>query len=226
MVSSYTAIGYEQQYCRTMFLEKCEKKSIDGVTYEITNSTQVEMWNCKSKLVEIYNTLDPSMMEMQVTSDSYNTWKKDLVKMLKEFDKLYTKHIKSGFVEMNAIHTQAMKPLTDLLESNQNLHFLEQQMVKKKDIPTFRHEALEEKFAGHLTRICEIFRDFGELKESFNIKQMLHILKIEGWQTCPPLEFYLRPLQSALTDMRQCLLDLNKEGILHCKYIVEENKDL
>jgi thiamine phosphate synthase YjbQ (UPF0047 family) len=89
--------------------------------------------------------------------------------MLKEWDKLYTKHIKSGFVEMNVIHTSAMRPLTDLLDSNLNLHFLEE-LMKKKDVPTFRHEALEDKFAGHLTRICDIFRDFGTLKESFNIK--------------------------------------------------------
>jgi hypothetical protein len=44
-------IGYEQMYVRTMFLEKCEKKVIDGVTYEITNSTSVEIWNCKEKVV-------------------------------------------------------------------------------------------------------------------------------------------------------------------------------
>ena len=88
-----------------MFLEKCEKKSIDGTTFEISNSTQVEIWNCKGKLVEIFNTLDPGMMEMQLTHETYVSWKKELVKMLKEWDKLYTKHIKSGFVEMNAIHT-------------------------------------------------------------------------------------------------------------------------
>lgn len=162
-------LGYEQMYLRTMFLEKCEKKFIDGVTYEITNGTQVEMWNCKSKLVEIFNFLDPGMMEMQLQADSYVSWKKELIKLLKEWDKLYTKHIKSGYVEMNAIHTTAMKPLLELLESNLNLHFFEE-LMKKKDLPTFRYDALEEKFSGHLTRVCEIFRDFGTLKEHFHIK--------------------------------------------------------
>lgn len=126
-------------------MEKCEKKSIDGVTYEITNSTQVEIWNCKSKIVEIFNYTDPSMMEMNLTHENYITWKKDLIKLLKEFDKLYVKHMKSGFIEMNTIHMSAMKPITDLLESNLNFHFLELQM-KKKEVPAFRHEALEEKF--------------------------------------------------------------------------------
>ena len=84
-----------------MFLEKCEKKTIDGVTFDITNATQVELWTCKSKIVEIYLYLDPSMMEMQLTQDTYISWKKELIKHLKEFDRLYVKHMKSGFVEMN-----------------------------------------------------------------------------------------------------------------------------
>jgi hypothetical protein len=153
-----------------MFLEKCEKKTIDGVTYDITNATQVEIWNCRARLVEIYNTLDPSMMDMQLTHETYITWKKDLIKIFKEWDKQYLKHIKSGYPEMNAIHMSAMKPLTDILESNLNLHYLEL-IMKKKDVPAFRHEALEEKFSGHLTRMCEIFRDYGDLKDyHFNIK--------------------------------------------------------
>jgi hypothetical protein len=34
-----------------MFLEQCEKKTIDGVTYEISNNTRVELYNCKNALV-------------------------------------------------------------------------------------------------------------------------------------------------------------------------------
>jgi hypothetical protein len=208
-----------------MFLEQCEKKTIDGVTYEITNATRVELYNCKKQLVEMYQYVDPEMMVMQLTFETYISWKKDLIKLLKEWDKLYMKHIKSGYVEMNAIHMSAMKPLTDILESNLNLHYLEQ-IEKKKDVPNFRHEALEEKFCSHMTRICEIFRDYGELKDYFNIKQMLHILKTPDWQIIPPLAFYLTPLQIALTDVRTCLLKMNEEGILRCKYIIEDNKEL
>lgn len=152
-----------------MFFEKCEKKSIDGVTYDITNNTQVEIWNCKSKIVEIFNYLDPGMMEMQLTHETYISWKKELIKLLKEWDKLYMKHIKSGFVEMNVIHMAAMKPVTNLMESNLNLHYLEL-IMKKKDVPAFRFDALEDKFIEHFTRVCEIFRDFGTLKDYFNIR--------------------------------------------------------
>ena len=119
---------------------------------------------------------------------------------------------------MNAIHMAAMKPLTNLLESNLNLHYLEL-IMKKKEVPQFRFEALEEKFIEHMTRISEIFRDYGTLKDYFNIKQMLHVLKTPQWEKSPPLAFYFTPLLNSLTDTRQWLLKMNEEGILRCKYV-------
>lgn len=176
-----------------MFFDKVEKKTIDGINYDISNNTSVELWRCREKIVDIFNYVDPTTMDMSLNHDTYITWKKDLIKHLKEWDGLYTKHIKSGFVEMNNIHMAAMKPLTNLLESNLNLHYLEL-IMKKKEVPAFRHEALEEKFVEHMTRICELFRDFGTLKEYFNIRQMLTVLKTHDWEKSPPLAFYLTPL--------------------------------
>ena len=82
---------------------------------------------------------------------------------------MYVKHIKSGYLEMSVIHSRAMKPLTDLLASNLNFTYLEN-IEKKKEVPSFRHEALETKFCEHLTIVCNIFRDYGELKDFFDIK--------------------------------------------------------
>lgn len=219
-------VAYEQQYIRTMFFDKCEKKSIDGVNYEITNGTQVEIWNCKQLINDIYQVIDPGMMEISLNADSYTTWKKDLVKLLKEFDKMYVKHVKSGFVEMSAVHTAAMRPLLDMMSSNFNLHALEQLEKKNADVPAFRKDALQEKFTQHLTRLCEIFRDYGNLKDSFNIKQMLAILQTEKWRDEVPLAFYLNPLQQAIWEVRECLLKMYDDGPLHCKYIIEENTEL
>ena len=129
---------YEQQYIRTMFFDKVEKKSIDGVTYEISNGTQVEIWNCKQQIFDIYTYVEPDMMNMQLNADTYTSWKKELIKYLKDFDKLYVKHIKSGYVEMNAIHTAAMKPLLDIMSSNYNLNNLELLEKKNPDLPSFR----------------------------------------------------------------------------------------
>jgi len=138
-----------------MFFEKCEKFTIDGVTYDITNATGVEMWNCKEKMVEIYNYFDPDMMEMNLNENTYQSWRKEFIKLLKEFEKLYLKHIKSGYVEMNAIHMNAMKPLVNLMESNLNFHFFELLDKKSKEpLPRFRHDALETKFCEHFTILC------------------------------------------------------------------------
>ncbi len=109
---------------------------------------------------------------------NYLSWRKELVSKLKDYDKLYVKHIKGGHVEMNNIHMGAMKPLTNLLESNLNFYYLEQLEKKGKEIPKFRHEALENKFCEHMEAICIIFRDFGTLKEYFDIKRMLNLLKL------------------------------------------------
>jgi hypothetical protein len=90
--------------------------------------------------------MEPDMMNMSLTPDSYTSWKKELIKFLKDFDKLYVKHIKSGFVEMSAIHQKAMQPLVELMNSNYNFHALEQMEKKHSDLPSFRKEALSEKF--------------------------------------------------------------------------------
>ena len=55
---------------------------------------------------------------------------------------------------------------------------------------------------------------------------MLHIIKIEDWKNSPPLAFYLTPLRNALRDTRDCMLKMDKEGPLHCKYIIEDNTEL
>ena len=81
---------------------------------------------------------------------------------------------------MNGIHMSAMKPLTDLLESNLNFYYLEQ-IKLKKEVPAFRFDALEERFCVYFTRICEIFTQFGNLSLPFNIRQMLAVLKVPDW---------------------------------------------
>ena len=77
-----------------------------------------------------------------------------------------------------------------------------------------------------MTRICEIFRDYGSLKDIFNIKQMLNLLQTPGWRNETPLAFYFTPLNDSLTDVRTCLLKMHEEGPLRCKYVVENNEDL
>lgn len=123
------AKSYEQMYVRTMFFEKCESLNIDGKVYDISNGAMVDMWNCKEAIVEIYNVLGADRIEMDCTFETYTGWKKDLLKFCKEWDKLYVKHIKGTYPEMNDIHMKAMLPLNQLIESNKNFHHLEKMIA-------------------------------------------------------------------------------------------------
>ena len=112
---------------------------------------------------------------------------------MKEWDKCYVKHMgsKGTYAEMNTLHMSAMKPLSELIEANLNFHNLENMIANKNNnipVPVFRLQALEEKFCQKLTGVCEIFKDYGDdpLVEHFNIKQMLHILKIDDWEAVRP----------------------------------------
>ena len=63
-----------------MFFEKTETVTFDGHTYEVTPGARNETYNSKLALVEIYNQLDPENMDLQLTFDTYLSWKKDLIK--------------------------------------------------------------------------------------------------------------------------------------------------
>lgn len=78
------------------------------------------MWTCKENIVGIYDYLDPDAMNMDLDMNTFNAWKKELVKKLKDWDKCYLKHQKSTYPEINKIHEAGMKPLVDLMKSNTN----------------------------------------------------------------------------------------------------------
>jgi len=137
-----------------MFFPKVESINIDGTLYEVSNSAMVDTWNCKECLVEIYEYLEPNRVSNECDYETYTSWKKELMKLLKEWDKFYTKHAKSIYPEMNKIHQEAMKPLMELISANLNYHYLEQMIKDRKEVPEFRKLALETQFCKHLTIVC------------------------------------------------------------------------
>ena len=54
--------------------------------------------------------------------DNYVAWRKESVKLLKEWDKMYVKHEKTTNKELGAIQADAFLPLTDLWEANNNFY--------------------------------------------------------------------------------------------------------
>ena len=39
---------------------------IDGIKYPVTSASEKDMWNCKERLTQIYDTLDPDAMNMDL----------------------------------------------------------------------------------------------------------------------------------------------------------------
>lgn len=69
-----------------------ESITIDGITFILTMESKTELWNCKETIVNIYNKFDDFTLEQELKEDSYIQWRKDLIKLLKEWDKWYCKH--------------------------------------------------------------------------------------------------------------------------------------
>lgn len=117
-----------------------------------------------------------------------------------------------------------MKPLTLLIEANLNFHKLNLMMESPSEVvPDFRFKALEVEFCKFFTGVCDIYKEFGKLNNPYDIKQMLHVLKIEQWPKVRPFEYYLTPLKQSITTVRSTLLEMNKLGHLRIKYVIEDN---
>lgn len=112
------------------------------------------------------------------------------------------------------------------MESNSNFDKLETMIKNKREVPQFRYAALEAEFCKYLTGVCQIFKDYGDLKDHFDIKQMLKVKKIDNWEKVPPFKFYLSPLDAAITKVRKNLMKMEKDGVLFIKYKIEENTQL
>ena len=148
-----------------MFFEKSETVTFDGITYDVSPLARFETYNSKVALVEVFNYLDPERMGQEMTFDTYLSWKKELLKTCKEWDKLYVKHSskKGSYEEVNAIHENAMKPMMDLCGANLNFSRLEGMIREKKVVPDFRYQALEFELCRFMTGVCVILHEHGTL---------------------------------------------------------------
>ena len=160
-----------------------------------------------------------------MTFETYLPWKKELLKACKEWDKFYVKHSskKGTYEEINAIHENAMKPLTELVVANLNFHRLENMIKAKIECPDFRYNALEFEFCKFMTGVLVILKEFGTLDQTYDITQMMNTLKIDKWEKIIPFAFYLHPLKKLINDARKTLLEMEKLGNLRIKYIIENN---
>lgn len=122
-----------------------------------------------------------------------------------------------------------MRPFTELAQANENFTKLQNMIVNKQrkiTVPEFRFVALEEEFCKFLTGLCEVFKTYGTLNQVFDIKQMIHTLKIPDWKEIIPFAYYLNPLEKSIKDCRDLIQKMKDQGPLHISYVLEDNEDL
>lgn len=202
--------GYDQEIVRTMFFVRPQEMTyqIDGVTYEMTNETKGNFWNSKLQLLDLMRDLkeivDPNS---SIDEQSLAGAKKALVGHFKAWDKNYNKHKGKVHSELNGVIQKAFQPLIKVLESNFEFHKLEL-LMEKQEIPQFRFDALEDEFCKHMEALLTILTYHGKLRQEFEMKRMLNLLKVESWEESIPMHWYLQPLKEKIISVREELLEM------------------
>jgi hypothetical protein len=66
----------------------------------------------------------------------------------------------------------------------------------------------------------------GKLRQEFDMKRMLNLLKVDRWEESVPMHWYLQPLKEKIISTREELLEMRKRGLILCKYRLEDNEEM
>ena len=61
-------------------------------------------------------------MTVNLDKNTFTGWRKELISKLKEWDKYYMKHQKTTNPELALIHSSALQPLVNLMDSSFNYY--------------------------------------------------------------------------------------------------------
>ena len=202
--------------------------TIDGVSYEVTNSANTDHVNCKDSFLELTRHLEQYYDDGGLEPDNLASFKKDMTNKLKDFERKYQKHSKGTNPLLADIHKKAMQPTVDLCEASFNLQNF-RILNEKRPFPEFRKKALTEKFIEYLTAVCKILNAFPyaegkTLDEEYDIRHIIEILfEVEGWQDCPPLAFYFSPFKKTYDELVDELRRMHNLGPLRMSFYIERN---
>ena len=153
-----------------MFFKRVEELDIDGKRYFVSNAALFDHFKCKEVIIGLWEHIKNDSTS-SLDKSSFGSWRKELVSKLKEWDKHYVKHMRNTNPELSLIHTQALKPLVDLMESNFNYYNFLILKENNPDLPDFRYRALEEKFVEHFTKVCDILAAFPSRDDNLKLDQ-------------------------------------------------------
>lgn len=102
------AKSYDQVVVRTMFYERLRENQLeltfDGIKYFVSASSNLDHWNCRMFMTtEMWPKIEAGDMPDLIAAHNYAAYKKDFVKMMKDWDKKYEKHKKSVNPELMVI---------------------------------------------------------------------------------------------------------------------------
>jgi len=88
--------SYDQNIFRTMIFKRVTTEFIviDGHQYEVSNSVNLDHWDCKEKFLGLITKIEEGIEDEPFTPDNLASWKKDFVNKLKDFEKKYIRHAK------------------------------------------------------------------------------------------------------------------------------------
>jgi len=87
---------------------------------------------------------------------------------------------------------------------------------------------LVDKFVEHLSAVCRILKGFANPKGQildleYDIRHIMDLLDLDGWQQHPALKFYFSPMQAAFDELVDELREMHRKGSLRVSYFVERN---
>ena len=95
-ILSPSITAYDQNIFRTMIFKRVTTEFIviDGNQYEVSNSVNLDHWDCKEKFLGLITKIEEGIEDEPFTPDNLASWKKDFVNKLKDFEKKYIRHAK------------------------------------------------------------------------------------------------------------------------------------
>ena len=223
--------GYEQIYLKTAFFPQVGlecKISVDGLNFELQKSCVDIARDCREDFIKVLGGLD---LISEMDENNYISHKKDLVKKLTSFEKSYMAHYKKGHdYILTSVLSVILKPLSDALEANIHLYYLENRNHEKRKwfrdaAPDFRLKACKERFADTMRDLIIRLKDFGPLLHLPNIIKSLNRLVIDTGSH-EALKCFVSPVKKAWRELRSIMKAIYKRGFVRYRQPLKDNVEL
>ncbi|EAR86465.2 transmembrane protein, putative (macronuclear) [Tetrahymena thermophila SB210] len=224
---------FKHEHIRSFFFgredKETEKIIIDGIRCGVTKEHADRSYFCRHKFIETMkyikdiDDLDP---------ETFQKAKKEVIKIMKEFVKFFTPHIKYGHPEIYDLKiAKVLEPLTNLIDiNNQYRQFMITYKPEvEKEVRDFMSRVIVKKYINHLQ---EVFRVLYEESIKPNIsclpdcKRLFYKIHIYGWEKNPVESKYLKPLNDCFLKMQKCLIEMKIYGINYWRIPLHSNEKL